>query len=96
MAEQEQNRTEPATPFKLREARRRGQVVKSLEVNSLLLLSALLALLYFRLHGYAGKKSGELHLPLELLQQFFLKEIPPLESAQRIQQVVIDVLIIVD
>jgi flagellar biosynthetic protein FlhB len=34
MAEQEQNRTEPATPFKLREARRKGQVAKSLELNS--------------------------------------------------------------
>lgn len=48
MAEQqEQDRSEQATPFKLREARKRGQVSKSLEVNSLLVLSAGLAALYF-------------------------------------------------
>jgi flagellar biosynthetic protein FlhB len=47
MAEdQEQDRTEPATPFKLREARKRGQVAKSLEVNSLLVLMASLAVIY--------------------------------------------------
>lgn len=46
MPEQEQNRTEAATPFKLREARRRGQVAKSLEVNSLVILATALGLLY--------------------------------------------------
>jgi len=30
MAEQEQNRSEPATPFKLAEARKQGQVARSL------------------------------------------------------------------
>lgn len=45
-SEQEQDRTEPATPFKLREARKRGQVSKSLEVNSLLLLSAALLVMF--------------------------------------------------
>ena len=47
MAEQnqDQDRTEEATPFKLREARKRGQVAKSLEVNSLLALSLALLLL---------------------------------------------------
>lgn len=44
--QQEQDRTEPATPFRLREARQRGQVAKSLEVNSLLLLGTALALSY--------------------------------------------------
>ena len=44
--EQEQDRTEPASPFKLREARKRGQVNKSLEINSLLLLSAALLVTY--------------------------------------------------
>lgn len=34
MAEQEQNRTEQATPFKLREARERGQVAKSMELTA--------------------------------------------------------------
>ncbi len=47
MAEQEQNRSEPASPFKLREAKKRGSVSKSLEVNSLLILSGFLGLLFF-------------------------------------------------
>lgn len=45
--QQEQDRNEPATPFKLREARRRGQVNKSLEVNSFLILATMLAITYF-------------------------------------------------
>lgn len=45
-SEQEQDRTEPASPYKLREARKRGQVSKSLEINSLLLLSAALLVIY--------------------------------------------------
>lgn len=43
MAELEQSRTEPATPFKLREAQRRGSVAKSVELSSLLALLVLLA-----------------------------------------------------
>jgi len=43
---QDQDRSEEATPFKLREARKRGQVSKSLEVNSLLMLSFGLLLMY--------------------------------------------------
>lgn len=46
-SEQEQDRTEPATPYKLREARKRGQVPKSLEINSLLILSAALLVVSF-------------------------------------------------
>ena len=42
MAEQEQDRSESATPFKLQEARRRGQVPKSLELNSLFAVLGLL------------------------------------------------------
>lgn len=42
MQEQEQNRTEQATPFKLTEARKRGQVAKSLEFNTLVMVGALL------------------------------------------------------
>jgi flagellar biosynthetic protein FlhB len=45
-SDQEQNRTEPATPFKLRQARKRGQVAKSLEINSLLILSVALLVIY--------------------------------------------------
>jgi flagellar biosynthetic protein FlhB len=46
MADQEQNRSEAATPYKLQEARKRGQVAKSLELNSLLAVLALLVVLY--------------------------------------------------
>ncbi len=38
--QQEQDRSEPATPFKLREAKKRGQVAKSPEVNSVVVLGA--------------------------------------------------------
>lgn len=43
MQEQEQNRTEPATPFKLSEARKRGQVAKSPDFNVLIAVCGLLA-----------------------------------------------------
>lgn len=46
MAEQEQDRSEQATPFKLREAKKRGQVPKSLEVNSWLVLASFLLVLF--------------------------------------------------
>src|SRR6478735_160626 len=42
MQEQEQNRTEPASPFKLSEAKKRGQVAKSLDFNSFLIVCGLL------------------------------------------------------
>lgn len=45
MQEQEQNRTEPATAFKLSEARKRGQVAKSLDFNVLVVVCGLLAAL---------------------------------------------------
>jgi len=46
MAEQEQDRSEQATPFKLREAKKRGQVPKSLEVNSWFILASFLVVLF--------------------------------------------------
>lgn len=46
MAEQEQDRSEQATPFKLREAKKRGQVPKSLEVNSWFVLASFLIVLF--------------------------------------------------
>ncbi|HAO14739.1 MAG TPA: hypothetical protein DDE71_04160 [Tenacibaculum sp.] len=46
MAEQDQDKTQPATPFKLKEARNKGQVAKSLELNSLLIMSAFLFVVY--------------------------------------------------
>src|SRR5262245_14001850 len=70
MAEQEKDRTEPATPFKLEEARRRGQVAKSLDFISLIMLGTLLAALYawserlaaagLRLSAGALERAGEL------------------------------------
>src|SRR5215471_20611630 len=45
MAEQEQNRTEQATPFKLQEAKKRGQVAKSLDFNTLVVVAVFVATL---------------------------------------------------
>ena len=45
MAEQEQNRSEAASPFKLREAKKRGTVAKSMDVNSVFVVAALLVCL---------------------------------------------------
>jgi flagellar biosynthetic protein FlhB len=42
MAEQEQNRNEPASPFKLEEAKKQGQVAKSLDFNSFVIVWAML------------------------------------------------------
>ena len=42
MAEEDQDKTEDATPFKLQEAKKRGQVAKSLEFNSMMVILALL------------------------------------------------------
>jgi len=44
VAEQEQNRSEQATPFKLEEARKQGQVAKSLDFNTLIMVWGLLGL----------------------------------------------------
>lgn len=43
--EQEQNRTEKATPYKLSEAKRRGQVAKSLDLNTAVVTCGMFALL---------------------------------------------------
>ena len=45
MAEQDQDRSEEATPFKLKEAKNRGQVAKSLEVNSWFIVASFLLVL---------------------------------------------------
>ena len=54
MAEQEQekDKTEQATPFKLREAKRRGQVMKSLDFNSFFMIAGLLGVLYAWAEGF--------------------------------------------
>ena len=45
-SETEQNRNEPATPHKLKEARERGTVAKSAELNGVLAMLAFVALLF--------------------------------------------------
>jgi flagellar biosynthetic protein FlhB len=47
MAEQQEQGTEQATPFKLREARKRGAVAKSMDLNSLAAISVLAAIVVF-------------------------------------------------
>jgi flagellar biosynthesis protein FlhB len=47
MQEEEQDRTEQATPFKLEESRKRGEVQRSMEVGSFALVAALLLTLLF-------------------------------------------------
>ena len=44
--EQDKDKTEQATPFKLQEAKRRGQVAKSLDFNSFFVIAAALGILY--------------------------------------------------
>jgi flagellar biosynthesis protein FlhB len=46
MAEQDQNRNEAATPHKKEEARKKGSVAKSLDVNSFVILAVVLITLY--------------------------------------------------
>ena len=64
MAEQEKDKTEQATPFKLQEAKRRGQVMKSLEFNSFFVIAGLLAVLYMWGSGVVthGQRFGQLTL----------------------------------
>jgi len=46
VAEQDHDKSEEATPFKLQEAKRRGQVAKSLDFNSFILIAGMLAVFY--------------------------------------------------
>ena len=64
--EQEQNRTEQATPFKLKDARDRGLVAKSTELNSALVTLAFVALLYVFGRGLLER---QLRLDAALLSQ---------------------------
>ena len=45
MAEEDKDKTEPASPFKLREAKKKGQVMKSLEFNSFFVIAGALLVL---------------------------------------------------
>lgn len=64
--QQEQDRTEPASPHKLREAHKRGQVAKSLEINSFLLLGVVLMVTYFMGEDFIAE---QLHLSKVLLSE---------------------------
>ncbi|MES9851148.1 MAG: flagellar biosynthesis protein FlhB [Candidatus Thiodiazotropha sp. L084R] len=87
MAEQqtEQDRTEPATPTKLRDAKRRGQVNKSLEVNSLFLLSLGVALSYL-----FGQRmvSMQLEMSQQLLSNAHRIALDPVHAMLLFEQVV--------
>lgn len=50
MAEQDSDRSEEATPYKLEEARKKGSVAKSMDFNILFVLAALVVMLYA--HGW--------------------------------------------
>lgn len=64
MQEQEQNRTEKATPFKLDEAKRRGQVAKSLDLNTALITCGMFAL-------FVASGDDYLHRVCELCAHIF-------------------------
>lgn len=64
MAEQDQNRNEAATPHKLEEARKKGSVPKSLDVNSWVILGAALLALYIWGSRIIG---GELQLAQQVI-----------------------------
>src|SRR5262245_22877631 len=64
--EQEQNRSEQATPFKLKEARDRGVVAKSMEMNTVLVSLAFVALLF---GGGRSLFERQLRLDAALLSQ---------------------------
>ncbi len=74
MAEQqtEQDRTEPATPTKLREAKKKGQVSKSLEVNSLFILAFGVAVSYLLGQGMVARQLALSHELLANAHQVLL------------------------
>jgi flagellar biosynthetic protein FlhB len=55
MAEQDQHRPEQATPYKLAEARKQGQVAKSTDFNAFVTVCALLAVIVARGDSIAGQ-----------------------------------------
>jgi flagellar biosynthesis protein FlhB len=61
MAEQEQNRSEEATPFKLEEARKKGSVAKSQELNSFAILVWMALAVFVLGAGIAHKTLSAAH-----------------------------------
>ena len=64
MAEQEQNRTEEATPFKLKKAREKGQVARGLDLGFVGSLLALAAVAAFAGPGFMAKLAELMRLSL--------------------------------
>lgn len=62
MAEQEQNRSEAATPFKLAQAKKKGSVAKSMDLNSVFVIAALLVCLQLWAWPAAKQELGLLAL----------------------------------
>jgi flagellar biosynthesis protein FlhB len=79
--EKEQDRSEQATPFKLREARKRGQVAKSLELTAWAIMLAAAAFVYtfgtqlirgeLALAGALFSQSGAIHLSVHSTLSLF-------------------------
>lgn len=64
MAEQEQNRTEEATPFKLRKAREKGQVARGTDLGFVGSLVALAGVALFAGPGFAGRLAELMRLSI--------------------------------
>ncbi len=90
MAEQDQNRNEAATPHKLQEARKRGSVPKSLDVNSLVVLASAVAALYFWGHHIAN---NELLLASGIFSNMHQITFEPHELAGYLVQLIAETLI---
>ncbi len=78
-----QEKTEQPTPKKLSDARKKGQVAKSMEINSLLVFSSGLMLLYFSQHNISEHFASftikifssldTLQLNVQVVQQFMIE-----------------------
>jgi flagellar biosynthetic protein FlhB len=81
MSEQEQDRSEPATPFKLREARLKGQVAKSMEFAAWFTMAAAVVFGWMQLDALAQgglslsralfDQAGNVHLTIRSAQILF-------------------------
>lgn len=91
MAEQEQNRNEAATPHKLEEARKKGNVPKSLDINSWAVLFAVLAA--FSIWGHR-MVSGELFVAHQVLSSAYDISFEFEELAKLLTNLIVDTLLV--
>src|SRR5918992_2662059 len=87
--EPEQNRNEPATPFKLKEARDRGIVTKSMELNTVLVTLAFVGLLFA---GGRALFERQLRLDAALFSQAHLPGFSEAVAAAWLSQVLVETL----